>query len=111
MFGQNLPQRPLKAQWHRDLPMPGVFFQRRLCSGGLIAGTCCLANESFQRGVCDSALALRELRLQIIELTGQRDALLAKVRAFGAFEPVHLPGFVPFVGIGHQLDNNMSCVD
>ena len=70
-------------------------FPEEIVLWGINSGDCCLANESFQRGVCDSALALRELRLQIIELTGQRDALLANVRAF---EPVHLRGFVPVVG-------------
>ena len=69
-------------------------------------------NESFQRGIRDSVLALRELRLQYIDLAGQRDALLAEMRAFGASQPVQSPtDFVPFVGTGRRLDEDLSCLD
>ena len=69
-------------------------------------------NESLQRGIRDSVLALRELRLQYIDLAGQRDALLAEMRAFGASQPVQPPTvFVLFVGTGRRLDNNLSSLD
>ena len=62
-------------------------------------------NESFQRGIRASTLALRELRLQYVDLAGQHDALLAEVRALRASQqPVQPPAaFVPFVGTGRQL--------
>ena len=95
--------------------MPGVFFQRRSCSGGFngaLGPAVPWQNESFQRGIRDSVLALRELRLQYIDLAGQRDALLAEMRAFGASQPVQPPAaFVPFVGTGRRLDNNLSSLD
>ncbi len=59
-------------------------------------------NESFQRGIRASVLALQELRSQYVALAGQRAVLLAEVRALRAFQqPVQPPAaFVPFVGAG-----------
>ena len=69
-------------------------------------------NESFQRGIRASTLALRELRSQYVDLAGQRDALLAEVRALGVSQPVQPPAaFVPFVGTGRRLDEDLSCLD
>ena len=69
-------------------------------------------NESLQRGIRDSVLALRELRSQYVDLAGQRDALLADVRAFGVSQPAQPPAaFVPFVGTGRRLDEDLSSLD
>ena len=69
-------------------------------------------NESFQRGIRASTLALRELRSQYIDLAGQRDALLAEVRALGVSQPFQPPAaFVPFVGTGRRLDEDLSSLD
>ena len=70
-------------------------------------------NESFQRGIRASVLALRELRSQYVDLAGQRAALLAEVRALRAAQPVQPPAaFVPFVGTGRRLDaKDLSSLD
>ena len=70
-------------------------------------------NESFQRDIRASVLALRELRSQYVDLAGQRAALLAEVRALRASQPVQPPAaFVPFVGTGRRLDaEDLSCLD
>ena len=62
-------------------------------------------NESFQRGIHASTLALRELRSQYVDPAMQYDALLAEMRALGASpQPAQPPAaFVPFVGTGRQL--------
>ena len=71
-------------------------------------------NESFQRGIRASTLALRELRSQYVDLARQHDALLAEMRALGASpQPVRPPAaFAAVVGTGHQLGaEDLSRVD
>ena len=68
-------------------------------------------HASFQRGIRASTLALRELRSQYVDLARQRDALLTEVRALRASEPVQPATFVPFVGTGRLLDEDLSSLD
>ena len=58
-------------------------------------------NESVQRGIRCSLLALRELRAEGA-LAAERDALLEEVRALRAAQPA-ASTIVPFTGTGHQL--------
>ena len=68
-------------------------------------------NANFQRCVRASALALRELRSQYVDLAMQRDALLTQR---GASEPIAtepIATFAAFVGTGHRLDESLSSLD
>ena len=74
-------------------------------------------DESLQRGVVSSLLALRELRAQYVTAALQRDALLAEVQALRASQqPAQQPAgpaFAPFAGTGRQLggEDDLSRLD
>ena len=74
-------------------------------------------DESLQRGIRSSLLALRELSAAYRIAALQRDALLAEVQALRASQqPAQQPAgpaFVPFAGAGRQLggEDDLSRLD
>ena len=70
-------------------------------------------NESVQRGVRCSLLALRELREEFFRAAEQRSALLEEVQALRAAQQSSAasPSIVPFAGTEHQLGGDMTQLD